>query len=79
MWPFAENDGAENVENRLYKRCSRQGSTYPESSNLIYKEKVAGSNSASPTLEKLRFSCKTQKMEMGAGEAASDCAPHRKR
>jgi hypothetical protein len=30
-------------------------------------------------LEKLRFSCKTQKMEVGAGEAATDCAPHRKR
>jgi hypothetical protein len=28
---------------------SRQGSTYPESSNITYKEEVAGSNPASPT------------------------------
>jgi len=30
----------------------RQGSTYPESFDLTYKEGVAGSNPASPTLEK---------------------------
>ncbi len=30
---------------------SRQGRTYPESSNLTYKEGVAGSNPASPTLK----------------------------
>jgi hypothetical protein len=44
-----ENGGARNTENGLYKRDFRQGRTYPESSDLTYKEEVAGSNPASPT------------------------------
>jgi hypothetical protein len=39
---------------------SRQGSTHPESSDLTYKEGVAGSNPASPTSIKLDFAGKTQ-------------------
>jgi hypothetical protein len=38
-----ENNAARNAENCLYKRDLRQGSTYQESSNLTYKEEVAGS------------------------------------
>ncbi len=38
-----ENNSAKNTGNRLYKRYFRQGSTYPESVDLTYKEEVAGS------------------------------------
>jgi hypothetical protein len=38
---------------------SRQGRTYPESFDITYKEGVAGSNPASPTLENLRFAGKS--------------------
>ena len=55
-----ENNSAKNTENRLYKRYFRQGRTYPESVDLTYKEEVAGSNPASPTLEKHHFAGKTQ-------------------
>jgi hypothetical protein len=39
----------ETRKNRLYKRNFRQGSTHPESSDITYKEGVAGSNPASST------------------------------
>ena len=38
-----ENNGTKITENRLYKRYCRQGSTYPESVDLTYKEEIAGS------------------------------------
>jgi hypothetical protein len=47
-----ENNGARNAKNCLSKPNFRQGSTYPESIDLTYKEEVAGSNPASPTSEK---------------------------
>jgi hypothetical protein len=50
-----ENNGTKITENRLYKRYFRQGRTYPESLDLTYKEEVAGSNPASPTLKKQYF------------------------
>ena len=46
---------------------SRQVSTYPESVDITYKEGVAGSNPASPTLEKLRFAGKTSLGEKKPG------------
>jgi hypothetical protein len=46
-------------------QISRQGSTYPESIDLTYKEGVAGSTPASPTLEKVAF-CR-RKLEHGEG------------
>jgi hypothetical protein len=44
-----ENDVVRNARNRLKERFSQQGSTYPESVDLTYKEEVAGSDPASPT------------------------------
>jgi hypothetical protein len=51
-------------------RILRQGRIHLESSDLTYKEEVAGSNPASPTLEKLRFAGKTWR-----GEKARDPLP----
>ncbi len=45
---------------------SRQSSTYPESVDLTYKEEVAGSNPASPTLEKWYL---RENVEDGRGSA----------
>ena len=54
-----ENDVVRNARNRLKERFSRQGSTYPESVDLTYKEEeVAGSNPASSTSEKQYFAGK---------------------
>jgi hypothetical protein len=53
-----ENDVVRNARNRLKERFSRQGSTYPESVDLTYKEEVAGSNPASLTSEKQYFAGK---------------------
>ena len=44
--------GQETAETAYICEISQQGSTYQESINLTYKEGVAGSNPASPTLEK---------------------------
>jgi hypothetical protein len=38
-----KTNGARNVKNCLYKPDFYQGSTYPESFDLTYKEEVAGS------------------------------------
>jgi hypothetical protein len=58
-WTEQENNGARNAKNCLDKEISRQGSTHPESFDLTYKEEVAGSNPASPTMKKHRFAGKT--------------------
>jgi len=54
---------------RLKTACicqiSRQGSTYPESIDLTYKEGVAGSTPASPTWRKRYFAGKTQTTKKG--------------
>jgi hypothetical protein len=46
-----ESNSARNAKNRLDKRIFRQNRTYPESFDLTYKEGVAGSNPASPTIK----------------------------
>jgi hypothetical protein len=38
-----ENNGARNAKNCLYAPYVGQGSTYPESIDLTYKEEIAGS------------------------------------
>jgi hypothetical protein len=51
--------GTKNPENSLDKRILRQSRTQQETCDLTYKEGVAGSNPASPTLEKRLFAGKT--------------------
>jgi hypothetical protein len=63
-----ENDGPRNARNRLYERFSRRGSTYLESIDLTYKEEVAGSKPASPTLQKVAFCRKNVRCEKGPDE-----------
>ena len=45
----------ETLKAAYVRGISRQGSTYPESVDLPYKEGVAGSNPASPTMKKCVF------------------------
>src|SRR5215210_4676780 len=57
----------ETLKTAYISEISRQGSTYPESLDLPYKEEVAGSNPASPTLKK-QFCRENAKYEKGPDE-----------
>jgi hypothetical protein len=58
IWTEQENAGARNGKTAHFCEIFRQGRTHQESFDITYKEGVAGSNPASPTLEKLRFAGK---------------------
>jgi hypothetical protein len=53
----------EMLKTAYMSEISRQDSTYRESFDLTYKEGVAGSTPASPTIEKYRFAGKSQRLK----------------
>ena len=54
-----------NRQNRICMRDSWNGRTYPESVDITYKEGVAGSNLASPTMKTQSFAGKIQSKKRG--------------